>query len=75
MFSVSQKGIIIYFFYDEKDQWPSINPLRTVNGCSRSLRDATGPVDLYSRIVHVYMYTCTMHKYCIIVHVYVYMYT
>ena len=41
------------------------------DGYSRSLRDATGPVDVYSRIVHVHvhvnMYTCTMHKYCIIV--------
>ena len=25
-----------------------VNPLRTVDGYSRSLRDATGPVDLYS---------------------------
>ena len=53
-----------------------------VDGYSRSLRDATGPGDVYSRIptsaqwrvlyalcicVHVNMYTCTMHKYCIIV--------
>ena len=28
----------------------SLNPLRTVDGYSSSLRDATGPVDVYSRI-------------------------
>ena len=45
-----------------------INPLRTVDGYSRSLRDATGPVDLYSRIVHMctcthaHMHTCTLHN-------------
>ena len=59
----------------------SYNPLGTVDGYSSSLRDATGPVDMYSRIltstriVHTCAYTCTMHKYCIIVHVYMYTYT
>ena len=60
-----------------------LNPLGTVDGCSSSLRDATGPVDVYSRIptstqvtclysciVHMCVFTCKhvhMHKYCIIV--------
>ena len=37
-----------------------INPLGTVDGYSHSLRDATGPVDVYSCIVH----TCA-HAQCI----------
>ena len=57
------------------------NPLGTVDGYS--FRDATGPVDTYSRIptstqvtyIHVYINTCTMHKYCIINSADMYMYT
>ena len=35
-----------------------LNPSRTVDGYSRSLRDATGPVDLYSRIPTSTQVTC-----------------
>ena len=35
-----------------------INPLRTVDVYSRSLRDATGPVDMYSRIPTSTQVTC-----------------
>ena len=51
-----------------------VNPLDTVDGYSSSLRDATGPADVYNDKyaidvyvyvhVHVYMYTCTVDKYC-----------
>ena len=41
-----------------------LTPFGTVDGYSRSLRDATGPVELYSRIVHTCACTCT-HALCI----------
>ena len=37
----------IWIFSEPKTHF---NPLRTMDGYSRSLRDATGPVDMYSRI-------------------------
>ena len=69
---------------------PLLSPLRTVDGYSRSLRDATGPVDEYSCIptslqvtciaasLHTGACTCVhicTHALCIILHVYMYTYT
>ena len=43
-----------------------VNPLRMVDGYRSSLRDATGPVYMYSAYVSLCMYMCTCtHALCI----------
>ena len=61
-------------YLKKKGRFICLNPLRTEDGYSRSLRDATGLVDLYSRIPTSTQVTCIAAQ-CIRVHMYVYMCT